>query len=492
MNNKLLLTLSLAALVFNGRLFGQSAGSTTAEHIDLRIKRVLNGLLPETGFLDRYGPNAALEQRMAFYHTPGVSIAVVNNNKVEWARGFGVKECGKRAPVTETTLFQAGSISKPIFALAVMRLVQEGRLSLDEDVNRYLTSWKVPPNGAWQPRVTLRQLLSHSGGLTVHGFPGYLRSEKRPTVVEILEGRPPSNTPRIEVNILPGTQLRYSGGGTTIAQQLVVDVLGQPFPKTMHDLVLDPLGLTHSTYEQPLPKRREGLAATAHPWKNQPVAGKWHVYPEMAAAGLWTTPSDLAKAGVELQLAVKGESARLLSAETVAQMFKPGIDEAIGIGFFLSGKERSVRFSHGGWDEGFVAQMTMYKHLGLGAVIMLNSNEGAPLLNEIERAIAREYEWPDYFPKERTTVDVPADRLQAFVGEYAGKSGFKCAVTSANGKLLLAAAEQPPVELNAASETNFFMTILNGDITFDRTAKGEVIGLTLQQGGNQISAKKNP
>ena len=94
-------------------------------------------------------------------------------------------------------------------------------------------------------------------------------------------------------------------------------------------------------------------------------------------------------------------------------------------------------------------------------------------------------------PKERTTVDLPADRLQAFVGEYAGKSGFKCAVTSANGKLLLAAAEQPPVELNAASETNFFMTILNGDITFDRTAKGEVIGLTLQQGGNQISAKKN-
>jgi CubicO group peptidase (beta-lactamase class C family) len=490
MKNNLLLAVSIATFACNDLLLADSSKSGTPDDIEHRIERVVSGLRPETAFIDRYSANAALKERMAFYHTPGVSIAVVNNYKIEWARGFGVKEWGKRLPVTETTLFQAGSISKPIFALAVMRLVQEGRLDLDEDVNRYLVSWKVPPNGSWQPRITLRQLLSHSAGLTVHGFPGYLRTEKLPTVVDILEGRPPSNTPRIEVNILPGTQFRYSGGGMTVAQQLVVDVLSQPFPKIMRDLVLDPLGMTHSTYEQPLSKRLEGSAATAHPSKNHPVEGKWHVYPEMAAAGLWTTPSDLAHAGVELQLALKGESKRILSAERVAQMFKPGIDEAIGIGFFLSGKGGSVRFSHGGWDEGFVAEMTMYKDTGMGAVIMLNSNEGAAMLSEIERSIAREYKWPDYFPKERATVEVPADLLQAFVGEYEAKSGFKCAITKENVKLLFGAAGQPPVELNAESETNFFMTTLNGEITFDRTAKSEVRGLTLQQGGKQISAER--
>jgi CubicO group peptidase (beta-lactamase class C family) len=490
MKNNLLLAVSIATFGCNDLLLAQSSKSVTPDDIGRRIERVINGLLPETGFINRYAPTATLKERMAFYQTPGVSIAVVNNYKIEWARGFGVKEWGKRPPVTETTLFQAGSISKPIFALAVMRLVQEGRLDLDEDVNRYLTSWKVPSNGAWQPRITLRQLLSHSAGLTVHGFPGYLRTEKLPTVVNILEGRPPSNTPRIEVNILPGTQLRYSGGGITVAQQLVVDVISQPFPKIMRDLVLDPLGMTHSTYEQPLPKRWEGSAATAHPWKNHPVDGKWHVYPEMAAAGLWTTPSDLAHAGVELQLALKGESKRILSAERVAQMFKPGIDETIGIGFFLSGKDGSVRFAHGGWDEGFVAEMTMYKDTGMGAVIMLNSNEGAAMLNEIERSIAREYEWPDYFPKERAAVELPAEMLQAFVGEYVGKSGFKCAITTEKGRLLLAAAGQLPVELNAESKTNFFMTTLNGEITFDWTAKGEVKGLTLQQGGKQNSAER--
>src|SRR5262249_27708993 len=153
------------------------------------------------------------------------------------------------------TLFQAGSVSKPIFALAVMRLAQEGKVDLDEDVNRYLISWKVPANGSWQPRITLRQLLSHSGGMTVHGFPGYASDEKVPSVLDILDGRPPANTPRIEVNIVPGTQLRYSGGGITVAQQLVVDLLGEPFPKMMREVILDPLRMKHSTYEQPLPKK---------------------------------------------------------------------------------------------------------------------------------------------------------------------------------------------------------------------------------------------
>src|SRR5262245_33649792 len=216
-----------------------------------RINRVLNGLLPDSPFRNQFEAKASLKDRMAYFHTPGLSIAVVNDYKIEWARGFGVKEWGKPAPVTEDTMFQAGSVSKPMFALAVMRLVQDGRLDLDRDVNDYLKSWRVPANGSWQPRITLRHLLSHTAGTTVHGFPGYCRTDKVPTVPQLLNGEPPANTSAVLVNILPGTQLRYSGGGTTIAQLMVSDVLGLPFPEIMREILLARTGMKHSTYEQP-------------------------------------------------------------------------------------------------------------------------------------------------------------------------------------------------------------------------------------------------
>ena len=269
------------------------------KRISGRISNVINNVCPATGLAHKFDPPQTLRQRMKQLHTPGVSIAVINNFAVEWAQGFGVCDVATKTKVTPETLFQAGSISKPIFALAVMRLVQDGRLNLDEDVNRYLSSWQVPANDGWQPKLTLRQLLSHTAGLTVHGFPGYQASEKLPTVPQVLNGEPPANTGKVEVNLLPGTQFRYSGGGTTVAQQAVVDVLNKPFPQIMRELVLDPLGLTHSTYEQPLPKRWVAQAATGHPWKENPVNGKFHTYPEMAAAGLWTTASDLATISVE-------------------------------------------------------------------------------------------------------------------------------------------------------------------------------------------------
>jgi len=190
MKTILLLALSLTSFGRCDMVSARSSDADTPSEVERRIERVINGLLPEAALDNQYAPKECLTNRMAYYHTPGVSIAVVNNFKIDWARGFGVREWGKRSPVMETTLLEAGSISKPIFAMGVMRLVQERKLDLDEDVNEYLTSWKVPPSGPWQPHITLRQLLSHSAGMTVHGFPGYLRTEKLPSVLEILDGRP--------------------------------------------------------------------------------------------------------------------------------------------------------------------------------------------------------------------------------------------------------------------------------------------------------------
>jgi len=490
MKTILVLTTTLGLLSSGSPALAQNSERREPGNIERRIERVINGLLPSTAFRNhhRYGPKATLKERMAYYHTPGVSIAVVNNYKVEWARGFGVREQGKSDPVIDTTLFQAASISKPIFALAVMRLVEDGKLDLDEDVNRYLTSWKVPANGPWQPRITLRQILSHSAGLTVHGFPGYRTSERIPSIIDILEGRPPSNTPRVEVNLLPGVQARYSGGGTMLAGQLVADVLGKPLPQFMRELVLDPLEMKHSTFEQPLPAKRARSAAAAHPSKGEPLEGKWHIYPELAPDGLWTTPTDLARVGVELQRTWKGESKGFLSAATVAQILTPVV-ESVGIGFMLDGKDKSSRFGHGGANEGFLSQMTMYKELGMGAVVMINSNEGGPLLREIERAIAREYGWPEGLTEDKAAVRVSAEILDALVGDYAGET-LKCTITREGDRLFLKPAAQPPIELFAESDTKFFAKILNIELTFEKTDQGEVKALTLQQDNRSTSAQR--
>ena len=454
---------------------------------EARVQRVVRGLLPDTAFRNRYGPPASLAERMAHYHTPGVSIAVVHDGRIEWAKAFGVREHGRAEPVSERTLFQAGSISKPIFALGVMRLVQDGRLDLDEDVNRYLTSWRVPPSGAWQPRVTLRQILSHSAGLTVHGFPGYGVEEKLPSVVQILNGESPANTRPVLVNILPGVQTRYSGGGTTVGQLLVSDVLGKPFPTVMRGLVLDPLGMADSTYEQPLPADRAAAAATAHPWKSRPLPGRWHVYPEMAAAGLWTTASDLARAGIELQRALHGEG-KVFSEKTARAMLTPGpAGEDVGLGVFFEGKGASTRFGHGGWDEGFVARMTFYKDSGQGAVVMVNSNEGAPLIDEILRAVAREYAWPGYF-NEDATAKLSASALDAFVGRYAGKT-FEGRVFREGDRLMLEPKGQPALELRPTGDAAFQAADVNAEVVFDRDGEA-VKGLTLTQAGRGTTAER--
>lgn len=469
-------------------LVALAAAAPSAEKgVDERIERVTAGLLAETTSTGRFAAPASLAERMAYYHTPGVSIAVVDEGRLEWARGFGVREQGRPEPVTVHTLFQAGSISKPIFALAVMRLAQERRLELDEDVNRYLTSWRVPAVDGWQPRVTLRQILSHSAGLTVHGFPGYGVDEALPTVVQVLKGERPANTLPVVVNILPGIQSRYSGGGTTVGQQLVSDLLDGPFPALMRTLVLDPLGMGDSTYEQPLPSERAVAAATAHPWKGRPLPGRWHVYPEMAAAGLWTTPSDLAHAGIEIQRALRGEGS-LLSAATARTMLTPvlpGGDAALGL--FLEGSGASLRFGHGGWDEGFVARIAFYEDTGKGAVVMVNSNEGAPLIDEVLRAVAREYAWPGYFHQEATHVTAPA-ALDQYVGRYAAET-FKCSVSRDGDRLQLELEGQPALALRPTAENAFKAAALNTEVVFNRV-DGAVASLTLSQAGTKLTAER--
>ncbi|WP_281388914.1 serine hydrolase domain-containing protein [Kribbella qitaiheensis] len=236
---------------------------------------------------------ADIEADLAEFQVPGISWAVIEGGEIVDRGSAGWVEAGRADPVTDRTLFQACSISKPIAVFAMLRLVDQGVLDLDEDVNRRLKSWQVPQTGDWQPVVTLRHLVSHSAGLTVHGFPGYPYGEKLPTARQILDGVPPATNFGVRVDTVPGTQFRYSGGGTVVVQQLLEDVTGRPFRQLLQELVLAPLGMADSDYAQPLPEDRHSQAAVAHNGVGQPIEGRWHSYPELAAAGLWTTPSDL-------------------------------------------------------------------------------------------------------------------------------------------------------------------------------------------------------
>jgi CubicO group peptidase (beta-lactamase class C family) len=370
-----------------------------------QIRRVENGI-PPIPISDSAPPlRLSLEQLMQTYKVPGLSLAVIDNFKIAWAKGYGVTEAGSHNPVTIHTLFQAGSISKSVAATGAMSLVQQGKLSLDENVNDKLKSWQVPDNEFTKDqKVTLRRILSHSAGLTVHGFPGYAVGAPIPTLVQIFNGESPANTKPVRVDTVPGTKFIYSGGGVTIEQQLLIDVSGRPFPQVVREAVLDKIGMPDSTYEQPLPPSRAAIAATATHSDGMAVPGKWHIYPEMAAAGLWTTASDLAKFGVEIALSKQGKANHVLSEAMTREMLKPQIDQ-VGLGFFLGQYKNPEEFGHNGDDDGFKAVLIMFADSGKGVAIMVNSDNGLNVANYLVQSVAKEYGW-NYTPEQESAADL--------------------------------------------------------------------------------------
>lgn len=335
-----------------------------------------------------------LTELMDRFGVPGVSIAVIKDYQIDWAKGYGQADVTAKSPVTTETLFQAASISKPVTAFAVMRLVDAGKLSLDEDVNRYLKSWKVPDDEFTHGRpVTLRGLLSHTSGTgDGFGFPGYAPSAERPTLVQILNGEKPSNVGRVFWERPPFTAYKYSGGGTVVVQLLLTDTLGKPFHEIMRELVLEPGGMTSSTYEQPLPPQRDSNAARAHDGRGRAMDVKWHVYPEQAPAGLWTTPTDLAKLAIEVQKALRGES-RMLSRAAAQEMITPVGTGPYAVGFGIEQRKEGWYFGHGGSNWGFQCNLQAHRLKGYGLAVMTNSDGGGRLNAEIQARVEAAYNW---------------------------------------------------------------------------------------------------
>ena len=406
---------------------------TTVSTIDM-IKKVENGLT--TPIFIEGDSTWTIEERMEHYGVPGVSIAVINNGKIEWTKVYGIMDKESKSPVTEKTLFQAASISKPVTAYAALTLVEQKKIALDEDINSFLKSWKLADNEFTQDKkVTLKNLINHSAGITVHGFLGYSPDLPVPTLVEVLNGTSPSNSSPSVVDKIPEESFRYSGGGYNIVQQMMIDVEGKTFPEIMNQLVLQPLEMNNSTYNQPLTGEQLTLAATGYLPDGTMVKGKRHTYPEMAPAGLWTNAEDLARFAVNIQETLKDNSQKGLSKDMTTKMLTPFVEEFIGLGIFINKMNNEIYFGHGGWNEGFSSELMAHRDKGYGVAVLINSNH-PDFISEIIRSVALTYEWDDYVPV-HNKLKIEPSVIAEISGRYQVFDDLPCEIFEKDNLLIL-------------------------------------------------------
>ncbi|UCG50663.1 MAG: beta-lactamase family protein [Candidatus Latescibacterota bacterium] len=387
------------------------ASQKNDEQIEKKVSGVENGLVEVKAPIQIFqaGPpegreKMGLSERMTQFGVPGVSIAVINDYQIEWEKAYGLIDAGSDKPVDTKTVFEAASTTKLLASVIALRLVEQGQLDLDEDVNQRLKSWKIPESEfTAEKKVTLRSLLTHQSGLN-RPDGGFSEEEGSvPTLVQVLKGEAPAKNLAAVVEFTPGTQWQYSNFGYLVIQLLLEDVLDKPFSQIAREVLFDPLGMKNSTLVHPLkaefktnialPHDQEG---TAHDRPQHPTA--------LAQGGLVTTSSDLARFAIELMRAYQDKSDAVLSQASVQRMFtvQRELDPAAlggitgqGLGVFLLGEGQNLYFLYAGHNNpGATSIVVTSSATGKGAVIMTNGVAGLPLSFEILAAVADEYDWP--------------------------------------------------------------------------------------------------
>ncbi len=452
-----------------------------APDVEKKIKEVENNLglwVNIEGAKNKYN----LQERMAFYRVNGVSIAFIKDYKMEWARGFGWADSAEQKPVTTATLFQAASISKSLNGVGVLKLVQDGKLDLSSDINEYLKSWRFPYDTVSKgKKITTANLLSHTAGLTISGFPGYEMGVSLPTRPQILDGVTPANTKSVRSAFEPGLKYQYSGGGTTISQTIVEDITGKPYEEYMWDNVLKPLGMHSSTFAHVPGEEQADLRATAYLSNGKAIKGKYRFYPEQAAAALWTNPTDLSKYIIETQLALQGKSNKVLSQEMTKLRLTPFVDSLAALGVMISKRGTQSYFGHSGSNAGFKSQYIGSLEGGNGVIIMVNSDNGA-IVSEIINSIVTVYNWNEFYvPKLKKTVSVDSALLNGYVGNY-NIDKLTVSILMEGDKLVLKQGEQK-MNVYFTSDTDFFVIeVPNGEYSFVKDATNKIEALQLKRG----------
>ncbi|HLO58919.1 MAG TPA: serine hydrolase [Bacteroidales bacterium] len=452
--------------------------------IEKRIQQVENNLLSWVQTRDTL--KWSLESRMRQYNVAGLSIAVINDNKIEWAKGYGWADIAEKRPVTTETLFQAASISKSLNSLGVLALVQDKKLSLDADINDYLKTWKFPyDTKSNNKKITIANLLSHTAGLSVHGFPGYAVTDQLPSLVDILDGKKPCNTQSVRSVFEPGLRFQYSGGGIEILQAVVTDVTGEPYDKYMADHVLVPLNMKNSFYTQPPPFIKKVNLATGYRNDGKEIEGKYHVYPEQAAAGLWTNPIDLCKYILDTQNSLHGKKGKVLTSEMTKLRLTPYDGMQAGFGVFIEKHGNGTYFTHSGGNEGFRCVYIASMDEGKGLVVMLNSDNGN-ILNKIMNSVATVYDWKNFYnPVTKEVISLADSIKNTYTGRYE-LQGIPVTIAAEDGQMMLDYRNMK-VQMFFVSPTEFFMTELQGNNRFIINSAGKVTGFFIN--GNTLVKK---
>jgi CubicO group peptidase (beta-lactamase class C family) len=475
-----LLITTLSIILTASEIHAQKPGPPSPEILS-KIKQVENNL---TGTIMMDGDSQwTIQGRMNFYKIKGVSVAVIRDYKLEWAKGYGWADDSARTPVTVQTLFQAASISKSLNSVGVLKLAQENKLDLYADINQYLTSWKFPYDTVSKnKKISTAELLSHTAGLNVHGFGGYARGEAIPSVLQILNGVPPANSDPIRSMLEPGIRSEYSGGGITISQLIVMDITRKSYAEYMYENVLKPLGMTSSSYEQPN-KSNPILLATGYRMNGEEISGKYHIYPEEAAAGLWTNPTDLGKYIVETQLAWQGKSAKVLNQQMTRLRLTPYGNKNAALGVFIDSTIDGKYFQHGGANEGFRCQYYGSIEGGEGLVVMVNSDNNA-IIQEIVNSIAKVYNMKGLLrTKTRKIVKVESSLLQTYTGKYNFAPQVFLTVTLEGDQLFVQLTGQPKFQVYSESQNKFFLTVVDAEVEFAKDETGQVSKAVLYQNG---------
>ncbi|GAA4886688.1 hypothetical protein GCM10023311_07550 [Flaviramulus aquimarinus] len=409
----------ITSVLFIIILFQSCAKESKIDTTNDLIKKVETGI-PNRSYIA--GDSTwTIEERMEHYGVPGVSIAVIHNGKIAWTKGYGVMNKEDNSPVTEQTLFQASLLSMPVTAYGTLRLVEQQKVSLDENINSYLKTWQLPDNKFTKERkATIKNLLNGTSGINLHAIPGYSSDESVPTLVEVLNGISPAKNEPVTVNKEP--ELDILAGAYTVIQQMMIDIEGEKFPETMNELVFQPLEMNNSTFNQTLSSEQLTMAATGYLTDGSMVKGKRHTHPTMAANGLWTTSADIAKFIINIQQTLKDKSNKGLSKDMTAQMLIPSGYKSrywpnfkYGLGLSIENKEKDIYFGHHGWNRGFFAYMQAHRDKGYGVVVLTNST--IPAFNhEVIRSVALAYEWDNY-----VTIHKKMQIEQSLANKIAGR-----------------------------------------------------------------------
>ncbi len=474
--------LLIIILLFSPVVFSQT--NYSPETLE-KIKEVENNITGRI-ILNDEQPSTIIE-RMAEYNLKGMSIAVINDYKIVWAKGYGWADEEKKIPVTTETLFEPGSISKSLHALGILKLAQEKKIDLNTDINTYLTSWKFPYDSLSKGKIiTLAQILSHTAGLSVHGFPGHDIHERIPTVINVLDGKKPAVTPPVRSMFEPGLKFEYSGGGTTISQLLLMDVTKQDYATWMYENVLKPIGMQNSSFAQPPAKDKQPLCASGYNADGSPVSNKFHVYPEQAAAGLWMTPSDLANYVIDMQLAYQGKPSKVLNSEMVKLHLTTYKDGPTSLGSFIEDHNGAKYFEHGAANDGFFGDFYGSLEGGYGVVVFLNK-EDQKILPEVINSVAKAYNWKNfsYEPIRKKSISIDSKTFKKYEGIYLYSDSTWEAITEKDGEYYYYLSKTY-LKMYFSTPDQFLTEFFSRVKEFSKDDKGNILGFA-----NAVDSKEN-